>query len=109
MTTQLGRHRRNYTPAFLAFLAHPDEATLHAAYELGRAALADDVTLLDLVRTHHTVLAEVLLGGVEPADLPATLDAAAGFLVEALAPFEMVRRSFLENTSKERLPDGPAR
>ena len=96
-------------PAFLAFLAHPDEPTLHAAYELGRAALADDVSLLDLVRTHHTVLAEVLLAGVDPPGLPAILDAAAGFLVESLAPFEMVRRSFLEHTSNEKTSDGPAR
>jgi hypothetical protein len=109
VTTPLGRYRKNYQPPFLAFLAHPNEATLHAAYELGRAALADDLSLLDLVRTHHTVLAEVLLAGVDPPGLPAILDAAAGFLVESLAPFEMVRRSFLEHTSHEKTSDGPAR
>lgn len=105
MTTQLSRHSQNYRPAFLAFLAHSDEATLHAAYELGRAALADNVSLLDLIRTHHAVLAEVLLTGNDPHDLPAILDAAAGFLVEAMAPFEMARRSFLERNST---PDQPA-
>jgi len=105
VTTPLSRHSRNYTPAFLAFLAHPDEATLHAAYELGRAALADDVSLLDLIRTHHAVLADVLLAGIDPQDLPTVLNAAAGFLVEAMAPFEMARRSFLERTST---PDRPA-
>ena len=109
MTTPLGRYRQNYRPPFLAFLAHPDEPTLHPAYELGRAALADDVSLLVLVRTHHTVLAEVLLAGVDPPGLPAILDAAAGFLVESLAPFEMVRRSFLEHACNEKTSDGPAR
>ena len=47
--TPLSRHTQNYRPAFLAFLAHSDEATLHAAYELGRAALADNVSLLDFI------------------------------------------------------------
>jgi len=102
VTTPLGRYRQNYEPAFLALPAHPDEPTLHAAYELVRAAFADDVGLLDLIRTHRTVLAEVLLAGVDPPGLPAILDAAAGFLVESSAPFEMVRRSFLENTCNEK-------
>jgi len=30
----------NYTPAFLTYLNHPDEETLHTAYELGRPAIA---------------------------------------------------------------------
>ena len=110
VTTPLRRLRKNYTPAFLAYAARRDEVTLHAAYELGRAALADDVSLLDLVRTHSTVLRDVLVGGTDPRDLPDILDASAGFLVEALAPFEMARRSFLEKTGTEPpAPDGSAR
>ena len=101
MTTPLGRYRQNYRPPFLAFLAHPDEPTLHPAYELGRAALADDVSLLVLVRTHHTVLAEVLLAGVDPPGLPAILDAAAGFPGRVVGAFEMGRRSFLETPATQ--------
>lgn len=101
MTTPLRRLGQNYRPAFLAYLTHRDEASLHAAYELGRAALADDVNLLDLIRIHHTVLGEVLLPGLDARELPAVLDLAAGFLIESLAPFEIARRSFLEKTDRD--------
>lgn len=98
MSNALRRLHQNYTPAFLGHLARRDEATLHAAYELGRAALADDVSLLDLVRIHSAVLRTVLVSEPDPQDIPAILDASAAFLVESLAPFEMARRSFLEQT-----------
>ena len=62
------------------------------------------------MRTHHGGLREVLLDGTDPQDLPALLDAAAGFLVEAMAPFEMARRSFLESAVAQRpAADGSAR
>jgi Phosphoserine phosphatase RsbU, N-terminal domain len=96
----------DYRPAFLSFLAHPDEEHLVAAYDLGRAALAGDVTLLDLVRIHHAVIGDVLQS-TDPADVPASVDAAAAFLVEALAPFEIARRGFLEATGIRQ--DPPAR
>jgi hypothetical protein len=89
---------RNYQPAFLAFLGQPDEAHLHAAYELGREALVGGVSLLDLVRAHHAALGELLLD--RAADRAAgLLDGAASFLIEAMAPFEMARRGYLETTA----------
>ena len=60
MTDPQLRLSNNYTPAFLVYLNHPDEGTLHTAYELGRAALADGISLLELVRIHHTVIGEIL-------------------------------------------------
>ena len=74
-------------------------AFIAPTYELGRNALARDISLLDLVRTHHSVLGEVLQtenGGDTQRDL---LDAAAAFLVEALAPFEIARRGFMETST----------
>ncbi len=101
MSTPQDRLAQNYRLAFLIFLRHPDEEALHAAYELGRAALADDITLLDLVRTHHAVFGEILRTTTDPDDVPAIVDAAADFLVEALAPFEIARRAFLETTGPQ--------
>ena len=96
MSTPLGRLTQNYTPAFLAFLNKPDEQRLHRAYELGRSALADGITLLDLIRTHHAALGQVVT--TLNADTHAvTFDAAASFLIEALAPYEMARRGYLES------------
>jgi len=66
---------------------------------------------LDLVRTHHSVLGEVLQtenGGDTQRDL---LDAAAAFLVEALAPFEIARRGFMETATPhhdQAQPDSPS-
>ena len=104
MTTPQDRLTQNYTPAFLTFLNHPDEEALHSAYELGRAALADDITLLDLIRTHHNVFGDILRTSSNSEDLPDIVNAAADFLVEALAPFEIARRGFLETTAPSDIP-----
>lgn len=87
----LVRFRRNYTPAFLAHLSRRDEASLSSAYELGRGAIADGVSMLDLVHIHHAVFLGVAETVRQVEELPGILDAAAAFLIEALAPFEMTR------------------
>jgi hypothetical protein len=107
MNTPRDRLTKNYTPTFLNFLAHPNEEGLHSAYELGRAALADDITLLDLIRTHHHVFGQILRTTTNPDDHPAIVNAAADFLVEALAPFEIARRGYLETTTPPTPPNEP--
>ena len=106
MTTPQHRLTQNYTPAFLTFLGHPNEEALHSAYELGRAALTDNVTLLDLIRTHHQVFGDDLRATTNPDD-SAIINAAADFLVEALAPYEIARRGFLETTAPMTSPGEP--
>ena len=85
----VARLQRNYTPALLAHLTSRDENTLRAAYELGRSAIADGVGMLDLVHVHHAVFLDVASTVREVGELADILDAAAAFLMEALAPFEM--------------------
>lgn len=87
------RLRRDYTPAFLAHLAQRSETGLRSAYDLGRAAMADRLTLLDVVQTHHAVFLDVALTVRDVEELTDLLDSASAFLVEALAPFEMTRRA----------------
>jgi len=101
VSTPLDRLTRNYTPAFLAFLNNPDEERMHRAYELGRTALADGVSLLDLIRTHHVAFGQVVttLDADSQGD---TIDAAASFLIEAIAPYEMARRGYLERVRDDR-------
>ena len=95
MTRDLARLRQSYGVGFLRYLSRRDELTLHTAYELGRRGLATGVSLLDLVQIHHSVLVDALhdLGAGE---LPEVADAAAAFLAEVLAPFEMTRRAGLD-------------
>ena len=51
---------RDYRAAFLRYLPRRSEAALTSGYELGRRAVVEGVSLLDLVSVHHVVLAEVL-------------------------------------------------
>jgi hypothetical protein len=84
---------RDYRAAFLRFLSRHEEVARHAGYELGRAALAAELSLLTLVRVHHDVLIEVLRD--TPADeVPAVAAAASDFLLEVLASYDMVQRGF---------------
>lgn len=82
---------RNYRAAFLRYLPRREEAALARSYEIGRAAVTDGVSLLELARVHHEVLLEVLRD-TSAEELPRLADAAADFLLEALATYDMAQR-----------------
>lgn len=103
MTTELRRLTEDYMPAFLAFLNNPTEQRRHIAYELGRAALSHGITLLDLISTHHAALSSVM-AGLDPDAQTHTHDTAASFLSEALAPYEMASRGYLDRTREDNHP-----
>ncbi len=84
---------RNYRAAFLRYLPRRDEAPLHEGYELGRRAVADGVSLLELARVHHDVLLEVLRDTPHD-DLTRVSTAASEFLLEVLATYDMAQRRF---------------
>jgi hypothetical protein len=90
----LERLRRNYRAAFLRYLPNRDEAALDTGYQIGRSAVVDGLTILDLVHVHHDVLREVLRTG-SPEELDDLTATAADFLVEVLATYEMTRRGYL--------------
>ena len=97
--TSLQDLRRDYRAAFLRYLPRREEAPLLAGYEIGRAAVVDGLSILDLAQVHHEVLLEVLRD-TSGDDLPAVATAASEFLVEVLATYDMTQRS---------LPRGPGR
>lgn len=94
--TPTERLRRDYRAAFLRYLPRREEAALHAAYLLGRRAIGDALSVLDIAQIHHTVLLEVLADAPGSEELTHIASAASEFLIESLAPFEMARRSFLK-------------
>jgi hypothetical protein len=94
---ELLRLRKDYRSALLGYLTRRDENGLHVAYDLGRAAMSKGVSMLDLVRIHHDVLLDLLRTVRSTAELEDTGHAAAAFLVEALASFEMTQRGFIDN------------
>lgn len=82
---------RDYRVAFLSSLPRQSEAALTLGYDLGRRAVADGVSLLDLVQVHHIVLEEVLTTDPAPDAGPVTR-AGCTFLLEVLSTFDMAHR-----------------
>ena len=82
---------RDYRAALLRYLPRRDEAALTRGYEIGREAVTAGVSILDLTRIHHEILLEVLQD-TWPEDVDAVAAAAAEFLLEALATYDMTQR-----------------
>jgi GAF domain-containing protein len=85
--------RTRYQSAFQAFVDDRSEHALRAAYELGRDAVMSGMSALEIVQLHHEVL-DRAVDAREGSDVSRTIAAAADFLVESLAAFEMVQRGF---------------
>ena len=88
------RFRRDYAPAFLQYLTERGEPGRRTAYELGRRAMREQLSILDLARIHHTVLLGVLRTHRTSGELEQIAQAASEFLVEALAVVEMTQRGY---------------
>jgi Phosphoserine phosphatase RsbU, N-terminal domain len=96
------RFGRDYAPAFLQYLSEGGERGRRVAYEFGRRAISERLSILDLARIHHGVLLEVLRTHRTPRELEDIAQAASEFLVEALAVFEMTQRGFTELLATDR-------
>ncbi len=89
--TRLEDLTQSYRVAFLRYLSRREESALHLGYTLGRAAVADGLSILDLAHVHHEVLLATLR---EPSDRDATAvaTAASEFFLEVLATYDMAQR-----------------
>ena len=86
--------KRDYRVAFLQYLPRREEAALARGYELGRSAVTEGPSILELARIHH----EVLLAALQetPAEeLTPVATAASVFFLDVLATFDMAPRPFL--------------
>jgi hypothetical protein len=86
---------RNYRVALLGAITRRSEVNLNRGYELGREALAQGVSVLELARTHHECLVELLQETAEE-DVPSVAVAASEFFLEVLATVDMAQRGYLE-------------
>jgi hypothetical protein len=73
------RFRRDYAPVFLQYLPDRGERGRRAAYELGRRAIGEQLSVLDVARIHHAVLLDVLRTHRTPHELQHIAQAASGF------------------------------
>ena len=101
--TSLADLERNYRAAFLRYLPSQDEAALHVGYQIGRAAVGDGLSILDLAQVHHQVFAEVLTD-TPPNDLGRVTAAASDFFLHVLATYDLAQRAYLAKT-RGKAPD----
>jgi serine phosphatase RsbU (regulator of sigma subunit) len=102
MSPDLDAFRAGYRDAFRSYLNGGGETGLESAYELGRAAVTGELSLLELARIHHEVLAESLASSA-PGELARVARAGTDFFLESLSSFEMIRRGFGEAQETARL------
>jgi hypothetical protein len=86
---------RDYRVAFLQYLPRREEAALARGYELGRTAVTEGRSILELARIHHEILLEALRE-TPPDEVGQVATAASEFFLEVLATFDMAQRSYLE-------------
>jgi hypothetical protein len=89
-----------YSEAFAAYLSDRGEQALGAAYDLGREAVAERLSVLDLAEVHHAAVRAALAGATLTEE---TLQASADFLRESLSTFESVHRGYREVQEVARL------
>ncbi len=85
-----------YHHSFRDYIGQPSETTLRAAYELGRDAVQQELSFLDLAIAHHDALAAALRVEPETNDHDRIVRAAGDFFLESIAAFEMIQRGFRE-------------
>jgi signal transduction histidine kinase len=70
------------------------ETALGRAYELGRRALAEQMSLVEMASLHHQAVLVLVRGTETEKRREELLRASAGFLAECLSPYEMAHRGF---------------
>jgi hypothetical protein len=100
VTTARGRFEAEYRAALAAYVDGPDEEGLIHAYDLGRRAVAAEMSLLELAGLHVQILRESA-PEVGPARPKAAL-LAMEFLTESLTTFDMAQWGYREAQERAR-------
>ena len=83
-----------YTAALRTYLNTRDEDSLAVGHELGRRALQQQISMLDIVEHHVRLLLE--FSKDVRVDAPVALE----FLLQTLAPLDVATRGFLDGTKR---------
>jgi PAS domain S-box-containing protein len=84
----------HYIAALRTFLDARDEDSLAVGHELGRRALQERISMLEIIEQHFRWVVEV--DKHTPVDRAATLE----FLLQTLAPLDVATRGFLDGTKR---------
>ena len=96
MVDASSRLRLDYAPLMMRYLAQRDESGLKSAYELGRDAMRESVSLLEVVRVHNEVFLEILATVRDLEEAKSVSRSAAALLLDLVAAFEMSQRGFMD-------------
>ena len=101
MKTAAGRNPKTqasfedeYASCLREYAADGGEAALGRAYELGRRALTEQKSLVELASLHHHAVLTLVRGAESERRREDFLRASAEFLAECLSPYEMAHRGF---------------
>jgi signal transduction histidine kinase len=95
-TKPAARFDEEYRSAFGEYAQRGGEAGLDRAYELGRRAITEKKSLMEIASVHHHVLHELLAEAQGSARHQELLTAGGEFLAEMLSPYEMAHRGVQE-------------
>ncbi len=82
----------DYLAAFEEYAGQGGEAALGRAYELGRSAIAEGKSLMEIASTHHRIVFKILTRTQGQTSEKQLLTSSAEFLAEILSPYEMAQR-----------------
>jgi PAS domain S-box-containing protein len=103
MTLALGDIPQRYRRALHAFVHEGgEEEPLVEALDLGKRALAEGRSLLDLVSIHHRLVPAFVAAARSGAEMKQRFARAEEFLAQAVTPFEMAHRGWQEVVSRLR-------
>ena len=102
MSEGLDRFRRDYEAALAAHLSSRREEGLSVAYELGRRALAEGISVVEMASIHLAASKRVTEAR-SSADSEARTEAATQFLLQSMATFDMAQRGFWEAQERTRV------
>ncbi len=92
--TQAGDFHVGYAAALRTYLESRGEEDLAVGHELGRRALQEDISMLEIIENHFQLVGEL-------AQIPGFEGAAAlAFLLQTLAPLDIATRGFLSGTKR---------
>ena len=93
MSTKLQEFVARYGEGFDAYLRDRDERALTRAYELGRSAVAQELSVLDLASIHQETLLARLRSDPGSSSQEDMIRAAGDFFLEGVSAFEVVTRA----------------
>jgi signal transduction histidine kinase len=83
-----------YCSSLREYSAGGGEPALGRAYELGRRALTEQKSLLEMASLHHQAVLTLVRGAESEKHREELLRSSAEFLAESLSPYEMAHRGF---------------